>query len=123
MVQAADRFDLDSLTPLHWFGIALALSSALVHLVLGVGFLPHPMGVAFLLATGGFLGAIYLLAVGYRRRLLYLTGIPYVGVQIVLWYAFNRPAGLADVPAVHFLDKIVQAALIVVLVVLYRREA
>ncbi|MFC6615194.1 hypothetical protein ACFQAS_09565 [Halopenitus salinus] len=122
MARMADRFDLDSLSPLARFGIVLALSSALVHLVLGVGFLPHPMGVAFLLATGGFLGAVYLLAMGYRRRLLYLVGIPFVGIQIVLWYVFNRPAGLSDVPAVHLLDKLVQVALIGVLVVLHRRE-
>ncbi|MFO7833072.1 MAG: hypothetical protein R6V31_03205 [Halohasta sp.] len=114
------RLDLDSLTSLHWIGINLALISAVVHLVLGVGFLPHPMGVLFLLATGGFLGAIVLLVVGYRRRLLYLVGIPFTGIQIVGWYVVNRPAGPADIGPAGAIDKLAQLLLIVVLVMLYR---
>jgi hypothetical protein len=112
--------ELDSLTTLHWIGINLALISAVVHLVFGVMFLPNVMGVLFLLATGGFLGAIVLLLVGYRRRLLYLVGIPFTGIQIVAWYAVNQPTGPADIGPAGAIDKIAQLLLIVVLVVLYR---
>ena len=115
------RLDLDSLTTLHWIGINLALISAVVHLVLGVGFLPHPMGVLFLLATGGFLGGIVLLLVGYRRRQLYLVGTVFTAVQIVAWYALNRP-GPADIGPPAFIDKLAQLLLIGVLVTLYRWE-
>jgi len=115
------RLDLDSLTTLHWIGINLALISAVVHLVLGVGFLPHPMGVLFLLATGGFLGGIVLLLIDYRRRQLYLVGTVFTAVQIVAWYALNRPAP-TDIGPPAFIDKLAQLLLIGVLVTLYRWE-
>jgi hypothetical protein len=117
------RLSLSSLTPLHWLGILMALISAVIHLVLGVSFLPHWMGFTFLLAAGGFLGGIVLLLVGFRRRLLYLVGIPYTAVQIVGWYVVNQPAGVADLTASGVIDKVAQLVLIVVVVVLYRRES
>lgn len=122
MSAAGRRLETASLTPLHWVAISLAIVTGVVHLVLGVGFLPHWMGIAFVLAAGGFFGAVVLVLVGYRRRLLYLVGIPYTGVQIVLWYALNRPASVADVSAVEAIDKIAQVALIVALIVLYRES-
>ncbi len=116
----ANLLEGSALTPLHWFAIVLAATSGLVHLVLGVGFLPHPMGVAFVLAAGGFFGAIVLVILDFHRRLLYLAGIPYTGVQIVLWYAVNQPTSVADLSAAGVVDKIAQVLLIVALVVLYR---
>lgn len=118
---AGSRFDLRSLTSLHWIAITMALVSALIHLVLGIGFLPHWMGFAFLLASGGFIGGVVLVLLDYRRKLLYLLGIPYTAAQIVLWYALNQPAGLGDIPESHAMDKIAQVILILSLVVLYRR--
>ena len=112
----------ETLTPLHWAGIALALVTAAVHLVLGVGFLPHWMGAAFLAATAGFLAGVWLVVTDRRRRLVYLLGIPFTVAQIVLWYALNRPEGLDALGAAEVVDKVAQAALIVVLVLLYARE-
>lgn len=123
MSTAAGRPATASLSPLHWVGIALAVVTGIVHLVLGIGFLPHWMGVAFLLAAGGFFGAVVLVVLEYRRRLLYLVGIPYTAVQIVLWYALNQPAGIADISGAEAIDKLAQVALIVVLLVLYSRES
>lgn len=101
----------------------MALISAAVHLVLGVGFLPHWMGILFVLAAGGYIGAVVLLALEFRRRLLYLVGIPYTLVQIIGWYVVNQPSAVGEVPAADAIDKIAQVVLIVVLVVLYRRES
>ena len=112
----------ETLTPLHWAGIALALVTAGVHLVLGVGFLPHWMGAAFLAATAGFLAGVWLVVTDRRRRLVYLLGIPFTVAQIVLWYALNRPEGLDALGAAEVVDKVAQVALIVVLVLLYARE-
>lgn len=117
------RLAVESLTPLAWLGVVMALVSALVHLVLGAGFLPHWMGVLFVLAAGGYIGGIGLLLVDYRRRLLYLVGIPYTLVQIIGWYVVNQPAGLGDLTAAGAIDKVAQVVLIGVLVVLYRRES
>jgi len=114
------RLELGSLTTLHWIGVFLALVTGVVHFVLGATFFPRPGGIMFLLAGGGFFGAIGLLLVDYRRRLLYLIGIPYTGIQIVAWYALNRPVGLSDIGPVVATDKLAQLALIVVLITLYR---
>lgn len=112
-----------SLTPLHWVGIAMALVTAAVHLVLGVGFLPHWMGVAFLVATGGFLVGIWLVVVDRRRRVTYLLGIPFTAGQVVFWYVLNDSPGLDAIGAVEAVDKVAQAVLIVVLVALLVRDA
>ena len=117
------RLAVESLTPLHWLGVAMALVSALVHLVLGAGFLPHWMGILFVLAAGGYIGGIVLLLIDYRRRLLYLVGVPYTLVQIIGWYVVNQPAGLGDLTPEGAIDKVAQIVLIGVLVVLYRRES
>lgn len=113
------RLRTDSLTSLHWVGIVLALLSGVIHLVLGVGGLPSPQAISFVLAAGGFFGAVVLVLLDYRRRLVYLVGIPFVAVQFVLYFVLNwpdvwNPGGIVD--------KLAQAALIVVLVVLYRRS-
>ncbi len=123
MSSADGRLAIDSLTPLHWLGVVMALISAAVHLVLGAGFLPHWMGILFVLAGGGYIGGVVLLAVDYRRRLLYLVGIPYTLVQIIGWYVVNQPAGVGDLTTAGAADKIAQLVLIAVLVVLYRRES
>ncbi|WP_418282910.1 DUF7475 family protein [Halorubrum sp. DTA98] len=112
-----------ALTPLHWLGIALAFVTAAVHLVLGVGLLPHWMGLAFFAATAGFLVGIWLVATGRRRRLVYLLGIPFTGTQIILWYLLNDPGSLDALGPADVIDKTAQAALIVVLIALYVREA
>ena len=119
--------DLDAagLTGLHWLGVALVAITGVIHLGLGIAFLPAPPGIAFLLAGLSFFGAIALFLVNYRRPLLYLVGIPYVGVQIVLWYAINRPtpASLVAEHQIALVDKVVQVVLIVVLAALYVRES
>lgn len=123
MTAFADRLEHESLTTLDWIGVVLALITATVHFVIGVTFFPQVGGIAFLLAAGGFVGAIVLLVVDYRRPLLYLVGIPYTGFQIVAWYAINRPAGAADIGPATAIDKLTQLLLIVVLVLLYQWEA
>ena len=122
----SDAVDLDGLGSLHYLGIALALLSGVIHLFLGVNFLPETLGVAFL-----FAGVAFLLGAGgvlrnYRRRLLYQLGIPFILGQIVLWYFLNFAAGEksfpGDVGGIGAVDKLAQVALIVVLVVLLQRE-
>jgi hypothetical protein len=117
---------LDALTPLHWLGIVLAAISGVLHLWLGVQFLDAgPMGLSFLVAGVGFLLGIAAVLVAFRPKLTYLLGIPFTGGQIVLWYVFNFAGGEkafpAEVGAIGAVDKLAQVALIVVLVVLYRR--
>lgn len=109
-----------SLESIHWAAVALAAFSGLVHLALGVMSLGDRLGVPFIIAGVGFGLGIALFLRGYRRRLLYLIGILFVAGQIVLYFALNwpnvvSPLGLAD--------KVAQAALVIVLVLLYQRES
>lgn len=114
------RLELESLTTLHWIGVYMALITAIVHLVFGIGYFPYLVGNTFLLAAGGFLGGIVLLLIDYRRRLLYLVGIPYTGVQIVAWWIINGPNGPGLIGPADIIDKIAQVTLILVLITLYR---
>jgi len=110
----------DSLTSVVWVGIAAAVVSGLIHLFLGVRQVPSGLGISFVLAGLGFLGAVALVLVGYRRSTVYLVGVPFVLVQIVLWYYVNFAGESAsfpgDVGTLGAVDKIAQVVLLVVLV-------
>ena len=113
----------DSMTPVHWVGVALALVSGVVHLVIGVGALPSSFGIAFILAFLGFVGAVTLILLDVRRQLVYLVGIPYVGVQIAAWYQIQVASrGLFNLGALDYIDKIAQVLLLVILLYLIREE-
>lgn len=117
--------DVGSLNGLHWVGIAAALVTAAVHLFLGVRMLPSPMGISFVLAGLGFVGAVALVLLDYRRRAVYAVGIPFTLVQIVLWYVVNftgsEKSFPADVGTLGAVDKVAQVVLIAVLIALLRR--
>lgn len=114
----------ETLGGVHWVGILAAVVSAGIHLLLGVRMFPSGMGISFILAGLGFLGAIVLVLVGYRRQSVYALGIPFVLVQIVLWVAVNFVNGSksfpSDIGTLGALDKLAQVVLIGVLVVLLR---
>jgi len=123
--------ETESLSGLHWVGVVLAAITGVIHLFLGVSgvtgtYISTELGVAFLLAGLGFLGAITLVLLDVRRRVVYAVGIPYTAIQPVLWYYLNFAAGQrsfpGDVGTMGAIDKIVQVLLIVVLVVLVRRR-
>jgi hypothetical protein len=66
------------------------------------------------LAGVGYAGALVLYFLGYRRRLLYLVGVPYTAVQFPIWIVAKSEYGMID-----YVDKAAQLALIVVLLYLY----
>lgn len=107
---------------LELFGIILALSTGLVHLALGLGAVPDLLGIASVLAAVGFAVGVLCYVFDYRRQLILLLGVPFVAIQIVLWYVLNQPASLADISPLAAVDKPIQVTLIVVLVLLYGRE-
>ncbi|MFD1687240.1 DUF7475 family protein [Halobellus litoreus] len=109
----------ETLTGLHWAGIGLAAITGLIHLWLGVSFAPSPIGIAFLVATVGFFAGVAAVLVDYRRRLMYLLGIPFTAGQVVMWYLVNAP----DFGPPGIADKVVQVLLIAVLIALYRQSA
>jgi len=117
-------FDAGSLDSTHWVGIIAALVTAVVHLLLGVRMLPSGMGISFVLAGLGFLGAIALVMLNYRRRTVYAVGIPFTLLQIVLWYYVNfvsfGKSFPADIGTLGAVDKVAQVVLLAVLVVLLR---
>jgi hypothetical protein len=122
------EFSTGSLTALHWVGILAALVSAAIHLLLGIRMSlrmgPSGMSISFVLAGLGFLGAIVLVLLNYRRRTVYAVGIPFTLAQLVLWYSLNFAAGPksfpADIGTLGAVDKVAQIVLVVVLVALLR---
>ena len=113
----------DSLTTIHWVGVALALVSGVIHLVIGVGFLPSGFGIIFVLAGLGFFGAVALVLLDLRRRLVYLVGVPFTGVQIAIWYQVQvAERGLFNLGTLDYVDKAAQVLLIVILLYLIREE-
>lgn len=120
MAAAESRLGTGSLTTLHWVGIVAAVTTAAVHLVLGVQDLFGGFGTLFLISTVGFLAGIAAVVVGYRRRLVYLLGLPFTAGQIVLWFALNQP--IPPISTVELVDKLAQMVLVVVLVVLLMSE-
>ncbi len=117
MSQTDRRIDVESLTPLHWVGIAAAAISAGVHLYLSVP-TGGTFGAAFVVASAGFIGGIAAILANYRRRLVYLLGIPFTGGQIVMWYVFNEVPPISPIEGI---DKVSQAVLILVLAFLFQR--
>lgn len=119
--------DIESMSGLHWVAVVLAMISAIVHLVLGLQFIPHWMGFSFLVATGGFLAGSWLVIANVKRPLIYTLGIPFTLGQIVLWIALTRPELLQHLDLTvlgpfEIVDKAAQVLLIVVLIVLLRDE-
>lgn len=116
--------DVSSLTGLHWLGIVAALVTAAIHLLLGIRLAPSGLGISFVLAGLGFLGAVVLVGVNYRRRAVYAVGVPFTLVQMALWYYLNFVAGgkafPAEVGALGAVDKLAQLVLVAVCVALLR---
>jgi hypothetical protein len=103
--------ETDSLTTTHWLAILLVLITGVIHVYAGLieGRIPVS------LAGIGFLTAAVLFLLGYRRYHLYLVGIVYTAVQLPLWYVVN----VGEFTMLGYVDKALQAALIVVLAHLY----
>ena len=120
--------EVESFTGLHWVGVLAAAVTGAIHLFLGVQFfsLAQGLAISFLLAGLGFFGGVALVLLNIRRRTVYALGIPYTAIQIVLWYYINFAAGPksfpGDIGGLGAIDKVVQLALIAVLVVLFRQE-
>lgn len=103
-----------SVSSVHLFVALLALFTAAVHLYL---FLEH--GSLIMLFAGlGFLGGIGLFFVGINRQYLYLFGILFTAVQILLWVNDGMP----HLGSFGLIDKVVQTLLIVTLGYLYLKR-
>ena len=103
-----------SLGRLQWLAVALVVVTGVLHLYAGVVEGRAPVA----LAGVGYGGALVLFFRAYRRRLLYLIGVPYTAVQFPLWIVAKTEYGVVD-----YVDKAVQVALILVLVYLYLNTA
>ena len=108
----------ESMTPLHWAGVVLAVVSGVLHLGLGASFGLNGFGISFVVAGVAFLVGAAAVVVDYRRRLFYMIGIPFTLGQVVAWYVVNAPS----FSPLGLLDKAVQLAFVVVLVLLLRSD-
>jgi hypothetical protein len=122
----AVSLELSSLRPLHWVGVVATVTTAVVHLTLGVNLVPSTLGISFVLAGLGYLGGVTLLLLNYRRRVVYAVGIPFTLIQVILWYYRNFALTTRSFP-VHVsgtgvVDKGSELILLAVLVTLLRNE-
>ena len=101
---------IGALTRLQWLAVVLIVVTGVLHVYAGVVEGRIPVA----LAGVGYAGALVLFFLDYRRRLLYLLGIPYTAVQSPLWIVAKSEYGMVD-----YVDKAVQAVLILVLLYLY----
>jgi uncharacterized membrane protein len=101
----------ESISRLGWVAIGLVFVTGVLHVYAGIVEGRIPVS----LAGVGFLGAIVLYVVDYRRRLLYLVGILYTVVQIPLWYVANA----GSFTTLGYVDKAVQVVLVALLAYLY----
>jgi hypothetical protein len=90
--------------------VALVVITAITHIYPGVVEGAPPL----VLAGIGFLAGAVLYVRGIRRRTLAIAAIPYTAVQIPLWLVIKA----GNYTFVGYIDKIVQVALIVALLVL-----
>jgi hypothetical protein len=108
--QNNSRSWIGSLTRLQWVAVALVVVTGVLHVYAGI--IEGRIPVA--LAGVGYAGALVIFLLDYRRRLLYLIGIPYTAVQFPLWIVAKSEYGMID-----YVDKAVQVVLILVLIYLY----
>ena len=101
---------IGALTRLQWLAVVLVAITGVLHVFAGIVEGRVPVA----LAGVGYAGALVLFFLNYRRRLLYLIGVPYTAVQIPIWLVAKSEYGVVD-----YVDKAVQVVLIVVLVYLY----
>ncbi|MEF8808157.1 DUF7475 family protein [Natronomonas sp.] len=101
---------IGSLTQLQWLAVVLVVVTGVLHVYAGLVEGRIPVA----LAGVGYAGALVLFFFDYRRRLLYLVGIPYTAVQFPLWIVAKSEYGMVD-----YIDKAVQVVLILVLIYLY----
>jgi hypothetical protein len=99
-----------SITPVQWLAVALVVVTGVLHVYAGIVEGRPPVTLAGI----GYGGALVLFLLDYRRRLLYLVGIPYTAVQFPIWFVVKSEYGMVD-----YVDKAVQAVLILVLLYLY----
>ena len=101
------QFDFESVSTFDWLGAVFAVVTGAVHLYLYV-----TTGVVLFLFAGlGFFGAVGLLLTTFSRRLLFALGIPFTGIQIILWVT----SGMQSF-ALGVFDKSVQTLLVGLLI-------
>jgi hypothetical protein len=103
----SDSIAIDSLTPVHWLALGLVVATGLIHVYAGLVEGRIPVSLAGI----GFLGAVVLFLVNYRRALLYPVGIVFTAVQFPLWYVGKA----GEYTMLGYADKAIQALLILVL--------
>ena len=101
---------IESITQLQWLAVALVVVTGVLHVYAGIVEGRAPVA----LAGVGYAGALVAFFLDYRRRLLYLIGVPYTAVQFPLWIVAK-----SEYTMVGYVDKTVQVVLILVLIALY----
>lgn len=112
MVQVSGAsLETDSVSATQWIAVLLVLVTGVIHVYSGIVEGRIPVS----LAGVGFLGAIGVFLLDYRRPLLYLVGMVYTAVQLPLWYVVKA----GEYTTLGYVDKSVQVLLVLLLGILY----
>ena len=116
------RPEFEDLETPHLIGILASIITGMIHLYYFPKIGLSPLGIGFIVAGLGFFAGTAAIIYGYRRKEVYLLGIPFTAGQIVLWYYLNRPSlepFLQGKPLLDFIDKVTQTLLLAILIYLY----
>ena len=118
---AKSRSAQETLTTLSWVGIGLSILLGIAYLHEGVEEFTETLGIAFLLAGLAYFGATALVLTDYRRRLVYIMGIGYNALLVVLFFLI-KGVEVSELIGFAGVVKLVQIVLIVLLGVILARD-
>lgn len=110
---------------LHYTGFLAAAVSAGIHFYLAPQIGLNLLGLSFVIAGLGFTAGITAVTLDYKRKTVYLLGLPFTLGQIIIWYYMNSvplESLLRGEPLLDFIDKLAQTLLIIILVILYAKS-
>ena len=87
----------------------------------GVEEFTEPLGIAFVLAGLGYFGATALVLTDYRRRLVYIVGVGYNALLIVLFFLI-KGVEVSELVGVAGVVKLAQVVFIVLLGAIIARD-
>ena len=97
--------------------IVLTVVTAVIHLILGAGFLPDTLAIAFVLNGLGYLallaGIYFIPQMAAQAAMLKKVLLGFTAVTIVLYFVMNGGAAFSNI--MGLVDKVVEVALVAVL--------
>ncbi|MFH5801966.1 hypothetical protein [Haladaptatus sp. CMAA 1911] len=116
-----NQLERASMERLEWIGVVLSVLMGLTYFFEAAESLPSMLGLSFLLAGLGYVGAIVLALVDFRRSLLYVAGVVY-NLLLIGVYFLIRGVNDPELVGPHGAAKLLQVVFVILLLVLIIRK-